>query len=158
MKKIYDDSDERKLCLTRRFMVVDNQVIVEPDVRAAYKNDQRRSHQEVDFNLRFQEGVTFNAPDQITATVIQNGIWSKAISEIKPLFIKTDQLSFRYQNKICFESGKEYRFVDMRSLDNRLLEGNWYETDNTYQVLVYYRPFGKRYDQLIGYKSFNRFN
>lgn len=335
--KIYDDTDERKLCLTRRFMVVDNQVVVEPDVRAAYKNDQRRSHQEVDFDLKFQEGVTFNAPDQISATVVQNGIWSKAISSIKPLFIKTDELSFRYQNKICFESGKEYRFVDMRSLDNRLnfveaieegnqgfdvlikkeqsrahknyfnsadadgkfviqnfdhisyrslgnqtaidtsitnrselseeeiaeranlqslvrdinveeaaraeeaqqlsaeyiltyftlesqqsvyggdvyifgelsdwriddkfrmkynsdglryeaevllkqgyynymyafqktadkgsqkfsyeeLEGNWYETDNTYQILVYYRPFGKRYDQLIGYKSFNRFD
>jgi len=335
--KIYDKTDERKLCLTRRFMVVDNQLVVGSDVRAAYKNDQRRSHQEVDFVLGFQDGVTFNAPDQITATIVQNGIWSKAISNIKPLFIKTDELSFEYQNKICFESGKEYRFVDMRSLDNRLnfveaieegdqgfdilikkeqartynnyfnspdadgkfviqnfdhisyrslgnqtaidtaisdranlsdeeiaertnlqdlvreinvqesaraqeaqqlsaeyiltyftlespqpysggdiyifgelsdwridekfrmkfnsdgqryeaeillkqgyynymyafqqladkqsqkfsfeeVEGNWYQTDNTYQVLVYYRPFGKRYDQLIGYKSFNRFD
>lgn len=334
--KIYDDSDERKLCLTRRFMVVDDQVVVNPDVRAGFTGGQSRTHQEVDFDLLFQDGVTFNAPDMITATVIQNGIWSKAILDIRPLFIKTDQLSFRYQNKICFESGKEYRFVDMRSLDNRLnfvekieegdqgfdllikneesrsnqnyfnspdadgkfviqnfdhisfrslgnqaaidtsitdranlseeeiaertnlqdlvrdinlqdiaraeeaqqlsaeyvltyftldvpqsvyggdvyifgelsdwridenfrmkyneaglryeaelllkqgyynymyafqktadkgsqrftfeeLEGNWYETDNTYQVLVYYRPFGERYDQLIGYRSFNSF-
>ncbi|MEZ4990524.1 MAG: DUF5103 domain-containing protein [Saprospiraceae bacterium] len=29
-------------------------------------------------------------------------------------------------------------------------EGNWYETEDEYQVLIYYRPFGERYDQVIG--------
>lgn len=29
-------------------------------------------------------------------------------------------------------------------------EGNWYETENEYQILIYYRPFGDRYDQVIG--------
>ena len=29
------------------------------------------------------------------------------------------------------------------------LEGNWYETENHYTVLVYYRPFGERYDRLM---------
>jgi len=30
------------------------------------------------------------------------------------------------------------------------LEGDWFETENEYTVLVYYRPFGTRYDQLVG--------
>lgn len=30
------------------------------------------------------------------------------------------------------------------------LEGDWFETENDYTVLVYYRPFGTRYDQLVG--------
>lgn len=30
------------------------------------------------------------------------------------------------------------------------IEGSHFETQNTYQLLVYYRPFGGRYDQLIG--------
>lgn len=29
-------------------------------------------------------------------------------------------------------------------------EGNWYETENEYTMLIYYRPFGERYDQVIG--------
>lgn len=29
-------------------------------------------------------------------------------------------------------------------------EGNWYETENEYTILIYYRPFGERYDQVIG--------
>ncbi|MEO5675643.1 MAG: DUF5103 domain-containing protein [Chitinophagales bacterium] len=39
-----------------------------------------------------------------------------------------------------------------------LLEGNSYETENSYQILVYYHPFGTRYDQVIGYKSTDTFN
>ncbi len=34
-------------------------------------------------------------------------------------------------------------------------EGNWHETDNYYTILVYQRPFGGRYDQLIGASSFS---
>ena len=29
-------------------------------------------------------------------------------------------------------------------------EGNFYETQNTYTIYVYHRPFGERYDRLIG--------
>lgn len=31
-------------------------------------------------------------------------------------------------------------------------EGNFYQTENEYTVLVYHRPFGSRYDKLIGYQ------
>jgi len=30
------------------------------------------------------------------------------------------------------------------------LEGDWFETENEYTILIYYRPFGTRYDQLVG--------
>lgn len=33
-------------------------------------------------------------------------------------------------------------------------EGDWFETRNTYTILVYYRPFGDRFDRLIGAYSF----
>jgi len=35
------------------------------------------------------------------------------------------------------------------AVDGDGVEGNWYEAGNEYQVLVYYRPFGVRYDQLV---------
>ena len=31
-------------------------------------------------------------------------------------------------------------------------DGNFYQTENEYQVLIYYRQPGERYDQLVGYK------
>ncbi|HMR44348.1 MAG TPA: hypothetical protein PKC40_10970, partial [Saprospiraceae bacterium] len=33
-------------------------------------------------------------------------------------------------------------------------EGNWYETENDYTILAYYRPFGERYDRVIGAFNF----
>ncbi len=45
----------------------------------------------------------------------------------------------------------EYVVVDRKTgqVDDEALEGNSYETGNTYQILVYYRPFGERYDHLV---------
>ncbi|MES2062714.1 MAG: DUF5103 domain-containing protein [Bacteroidota bacterium] len=35
--------------------------------------------------------------------------------------------------------------------DDIILEGNYFETENEYQLLVYYRQTGSRYEQLVGY-------
>lgn len=32
-------------------------------------------------------------------------------------------------------------------------EGSYWQTENTYQIYVYYRPFGERYDRLVGFKE-----
>jgi hypothetical protein len=34
-------------------------------------------------------------------------------------------------------------------------EGNFWGTENAYTVLVYYRPFGARVDEIIGFASLN---
>lgn len=40
-------------------------------------------------------------------------------------------------------------------LDFAQTEGNFWSTENNYTVLVYYRPFGSRADECIGFSSFN---
>jgi hypothetical protein len=37
--------------------------------------------------------------------------------------------------------------------DYSMLEGDWYETENEYHIIIYYRPFGARYDRVIGYQK-----
>lgn len=55
-----------------------------------------------------------------------------------------------YYNYYIVEQGDESDRVDYE-----VTEGNWYETENQYTILIYYRPFGARFDQLIGVKSFS---
>ena len=38
---------------------------------------------------------------------------------------------------------------DSTQFETTSLEGNWHETENSYSVIIYYRPFGSRYDQVI---------
>ncbi len=46
----------------------------------------------------------------------------------------------------------QYLFVPdgSKKSTGALTEGNFYETENEYLILVYHRPFGERYDKLIG--------
>lgn len=38
-------------------------------------------------------------------------------------------------------------------IDETRLEGSHFETENSYQILAYYRPLGERYDRLVGYSA-----
>jgi hypothetical protein len=50
-----------------------------------------------------------------------------------------------------------YEWVDKSTgkADDNALEGNHFETENDYQVLVYYRPAGARWEELVGYRLLN---
>jgi hypothetical protein len=44
-----------------------------------------------------------------------------------------------------------YRSKDGSTLDEIMVEGSHWETENDYEVMVYYRPTGGSYDRLVGY-------
>lgn len=50
----------------------------------------------------------------------------------------------------------EYVWVDKTGhIDSTALEGSHFETENDYQLLVYYHPPGARWDELVGYRLLN---
>lgn len=49
-----------------------------------------------------------------------------------------------------------YVWVDAKGkADITALEGSYFETENEYQVLVYYKPAGARWEELVGYRAVN---
>jgi hypothetical protein len=68
----------------------------------------------------------------------------------KTLYLKQGYYNYSY---IMLDAGKNpsNRF----SFDNT--EGNFTNTENGYTVLVYFRPFGGRADELVGYAQLNTF-
>ena len=80
--------------------------------------------------------------------------------KIQPQFRLTwdDRLN-GYLTKLHLKQGfYEYYYVvegPNHEADHSRIEGDWYETSNDYTILLYYRPFGSRYDQLIGAHSFS---
>lgn len=114
--KVYDDDDERKLILTRRFLVVEPVMRINPQITRTAMVQKSDTHQEIDFIVE-HPGVDIRRPIQeIKATVLQNGRWDNAITNVQPLFSRPERLIFDYQDKLVFEAGKEYRFIDIRSL------------------------------------------
>ncbi len=65
-----------------------------------------------------------------------------------------------YENKQLLKQGMyDYIYItkDKKSkqLSTDITEGNWWETENTYTILVYYRELGGRSDELIGITQVN---
>ena len=50
-----------------------------------------------------------------------------------------------------------YAYVPQGAMkaDHTNLEGSFWETENDYQIFVYYRELSGRYDRLIGYRQLN---
>ena len=70
--------------------------------------------------------------------------------------------NYRYSSKniygACQQGFYNYKFVVLDSygnLNEGAISGNHWQTENNYKVIVYYRPLGGRYDQVIGYGGAN---
>ena len=65
-----------------------------------------------------------------------------------------DPKSGTYTTSILMKQGwydYQYGFVTDEGFDTESIEGSHFETENEYEVFVYYRALGSRYDQLVGY-------
>ncbi len=71
-------------------------------------------------------------------------------SEDKQLYEKTLYLKQGYYNYTYATVSKAASLPDFSTT-----EGNNWITENSYVVLVYYRPFGARADELVGYAAVN---
>jgi len=65
-----------------------------------------------------------------------------------------------YELRLKLKQGfYNYLYVFAENLDSEIItetiEGNYYETENSYQIFVYYRKQGSEFDKIIGYEVFN---
>ena len=62
-----------------------------------------------------------------------------------------DELRQEYHADLLLKQGYySYEFLQQDGLTRRTM-GSFFETENEYQVLVYYRQQGARFDRLTGY-------
>ncbi|HND17742.1 MAG TPA: hypothetical protein PLQ17_12675, partial [Saprospiraceae bacterium] len=81
--------------------------------------------------------------------------------QIKPPFkMEYNESRGQYEAQILLKQGYynyQYTTVDRKTgrQDDNELQGNWYETENSFTIILYYRGFGERYDQVLGYGVFD---
>jgi hypothetical protein len=64
-----------------------------------------------------------------------------------------------YANLFLKQGVYDYQYVWVNNAtkkpDDTVIEGNYFETENDYQLLIYYRPPGARWEELVGYSLLN---
>lgn len=112
----------------------------------AYDSDVEADYLLVHFSLTMEQPIlqpifldgdfTYNCflPDTKMNYTPQSGSYHQSV------MLKQGAYNFRY---LCEQNKNVY--------STACIEGNYYETRNEYRIMVYYRPFGVRYDRLIGF-------
>lgn len=102
--------------ITWRFMIVEPLVEVNAFVTIPRSSNDPNRYQEVVFKVNHSGFTISNPYMEIKASVLQNQRWDNAKIGIVPKFIRNNELNFDTNGQLKFESGREFRRFDIRSL------------------------------------------
>jgi hypothetical protein len=154
--KVYRNFDEDDLVLTRRFMVIQEQVTIDGTAKPATYGTKRRTSQELDFTIDHEKMDVPNPFTDVHVAIIQNGRWDNAIIGLKPQFASGNILKYNYEEENVFLGGNEFRSFDIRSL--RFMSNNVrkkYISDNKRKHVVLYNEFPRGHQTYVETKDFN---
>ena len=97
-----------------------------------------------------------NVPQKLDGDIYLNGVWTN--DQFTPEYKMTyDEANGCYTASVFQKQGYySYQFVliDKQGVSRVVpSEGNFFQTENKYQALVYYRGQGDRTDRLVGYQQ-----
>ena len=135
----------------------------QPDINGYYKVNLERSEQSdieadyvwVYFTLPYYDQLTDKevyvygelTDWQCTPQNLMQYNYQRQAYELR-LFLKQGYYNYRYV----------VRDVKTGGVDHTFFEGNHFETENDYLILVYYKQMGKQYERLVGMKKINSRN
>lgn len=99
---------------------------------------------------------TLKAPQRFAGDIYVNGAWTN--DQFTPEYLMTyNEINKCYTATIRQKQGYysyQYVLVDVNGVSQAVpSEGSFYQTENKYQALVYYRGRGERTDRLVGYQE-----
>lgn len=113
---VFEDEDDKRPVITRRFVVVDRQLGINAKIVRPVEVQKIHTHQEIDFEVNYLRLNVRNPLVELSASVLQNQRWDNAITDLAPKFLTSDKAIYDYQGEIVFPGGNEFRLIDLRSL------------------------------------------
>ena len=112
--KIYDK--QSKTIIYKRFMILDTKLSIEANVKRATSIEDRSTKQEIDFNIQHPNLIVVDPFSDIKVHIKQNNKEDNPITDLKPLFVKNDELVYEYDEGNTFWGNNEFRHFDITSL------------------------------------------
>ncbi len=117
--KVYRNMNPNDVVLTRRFVVFDTKVSIQPDIKFSLDPAWRFAGQQVDFTINYGDYQIYNPKEMVKVVVRQNGRWDNALYNLQPMFLKDQERILDYHffnNENMFPGLNEYRGFDLRSI------------------------------------------
>ena len=118
---VYRGSDKNDIILSKRFMVYDTRVSFENERNLVGAGNVAELNQQINFTVNYGHLEVINPLENIKVAIRQNRRWDNIATDIKPSFVREieKKLEYRFfESEKMFKGGNEFRFFDMRSLNN----------------------------------------
>lgn len=112
---VYEEGNKEKPVLTKRFIVYENKVSVNTNVKEATNVLDKYYKQEIDFTINHEGYSITDAFKNINVVILQNYRWDNAITGLKPRFIRDNVLDYDYNKENTFYGINEFRNFDVKS-------------------------------------------
>jgi len=149
--KVFLNGDTSKLIISKRMMVVQELSSIKAEVQQPFNGQLFRTHQKIQFRVNLNEQLNVvNAIQQIKVVILQNNRWDNAVTDIRPTFFSRNTLEYNTENDCVFPSGKEWRWVDLRSfrLQSERIANARYSTTSTE---IFVKPETDRKEQRFNF-------
>lgn len=138
--KVFANNDTSQTIFTKRMMVVNEQSAITAQVQQPFNGQIFKTHQKIQFKVALNERLNVvNQFQQINVVIMQNYRWDNAVTNIRPSFFGRNVLEYNTENDAVFAAGKEWRWLDMRSVrfqSDRIDKVNYRNVNGTPDVFV----------------------
>ena len=115
---VYQDNNPKDVLLTRRFVIFEDNLSINPLVRVSTSVSSRRANQQIDFSFVHSKIPVRNPKTEFKVVIRQNNRWDNAITDLKPTRVNPTANTVEYAHfggENNFMAGNEFRFVDLRT-------------------------------------------
>ena len=130
---VLDEEDE--IVFTRPFIVYQPKVNVGVSVHRSRDIATINTKQNVQFSINHPDLLINNPSLELKVVIYQNNDWNTAIKDVKPQFIRGNQLLYKYGANVDFWAGNEFLFFDtkqIRGATNNVARSELKDLFNTY--------------------------
>ncbi len=119
--KVYQDGYPDNPLFTRRFMIVEPHVTISAIAKRATLIEDMDYKQEIDFTINYANYPIANPYQDVKVVIMQNNRTDNALTNLKPKYIRSNELVYDYEQGNTFEGGNEFRILDIKSLKYRTI-------------------------------------
>ena len=115
--KVYENNPDSPV-IEKRFVVYQQKVDIDHQIKAATLARFYRSHHEIDFSVDYLNLPVQDAFSDVAVVLLQNHRWRIARRNMRPTSIRGSKLVYDYERENLFPGGNEFRPLDIRNLQS----------------------------------------